>query len=259
MAGRVSPEEDPYGDGTLYDLEYAEHDEDVDWYVMHARRADGPVLELGCGTGRLTLPIARSGVAVHGVDRAPRMLRVLEDKLAGEELSVRQRIRLIESDYRTLEPDRTFGAVLWPFNALHHCEGPDDLVATLERIRGWTSPQGRLALDCYLPDVELYDRDPEDRYEPRWFVDPRSGGSLESWEQGWWDAEQRVHHVLYTYRHRDGREERCHLALRMYELPELHQMLASSGWVLEQELQDFVGTAVGPGALKWVGVAVRAS
>ena len=257
VAGAVG-DDDPYADGVLYDLEYALHDEDIDWYVLHARRAVGPVLELGCGTGRLTLPIARAGVSVVGVDRAPEMLRTLVRKLAHEAPATRDRVQTIESDYRTLEPGRTFQTVLWPFNALHHCDGAADLTETLRRIRGWCRGGGRLVLDCYLPDIELYDRDPDDKYEPRWFVDPRSGGTLESWEQGWWDADERVHHVMYTYRHRDGREERSHLALHMYELAEVHTILAAAGWVLVQEAQDFVGTPVRAGALKWVGVATPA-
>lgn len=252
--------DDPYADGTLYDLEYEHQHEDIDWYVLHARRAAGPVLELGCGTGRLTLPIARAGRAVVGVDRAPAMLRHLEHKLEAEDADVRGRVRLVEGDYRSVEPgDASFAAVFWPFNALHHCGGPDEVRAVMERARAWTRPDGRLVLDCYLPDLELYDRDPEARYEPRQFVDPRSGEVLQSWEQGWWDAKERVHHVLYVYRHPDGREERSHLRLRMYELPEIRALLDQAGWELVQESEDFVGSPIDDGALKWVGVADRRS
>lgn len=255
MVPRLKEDDDPYGDGLLYDLEYEHHYEDVDWYVMQARRARGAVLELGCGTGRLTIPMARAGVSVVGVDRAGDMLRRLHGKLEEEVAPVRDRIRLVEADYRSFEPDASFETVLWPFNALHHCDGPQDVLEMLHRIRSWCHEDGRLLLDCYLPDLDLYDRDPEERYEPRWFVDPRSGATLESWEQGWWDAAESVHHVVYTYRHPDGREEQSHLRLRMYELPELRALLTRAGWALRHEAQDFLGTEVGKGALKWVGEA----
>jgi SAM-dependent methyltransferase len=247
-------DDDPYAEPELYDLEYAHHDEDVGWYVDRARAARGPVLELGCGTGRLTLPIARAGVSVLGVDRAQPMLDQLHAKLRREPADVRLRAKTLAADYLALDLDQRFAAVLWPFNAIHHCPGPDAVVAVLQRARAWLVPGGRLAMDAYLPDLDLYDRDPHGRYEPRTFTDPRSGERLDSWEQGWWDEPTRTHHVLYVYRHTDGREERAHLALRMYELHELHDLVARAGFRVVREAMDFEGTPLAPDALKWVAL-----
>ncbi|MBX2801327.1 MAG: class I SAM-dependent methyltransferase [Myxococcales bacterium] len=257
-------DDDPYREHVLYDLEYAHHDEDVGWYVQlcsalpSGTSALRPILELGCGTGRLTLPIARAGATMLGVDRAPSMLEGLRRKLASEAAEVRQRVRLIEADYLrsqdALSTSAPFAAVLWPFNALHHCAGPEQLAAMLAQIRPWIAEGGFLALDCYLPDLDLYDRDPKARYEPRTFEDPRSGEVLESWEQGWWDAERRIHHVLYVYEHPDGSQERTQLSLRMYELPELQSLVADAGYRVERSAMDFEGSPVMPGALKWVAL-----
>jgi SAM-dependent methyltransferase len=249
---------DPYADAILYDLEYADHVEDLAHYVDRARTAGGRVLELGCGSGRLTLPIARAGVHVLGVDRAPSMLDAARRKLAAEPAEVQGRVELAECDYHSLRPDLQFAAVLWPFNALHHCADEDALAVLLERMHDWLAPAGRLALDCYLPDRELYDRDPEGRYEAREFVDPTSGAKLLSWEQGWWDAAARVHHVMYVYQWPDGTERRTHLQLRMFELAELLAIFARTGWKVARAAEDFRGTPVGPRALKWVGVLRKA-
>jgi SAM-dependent methyltransferase len=251
---------DPYADAALYDLEYADHDEDLAWYVDRARTAGGRVLELGCGTGRLTVPIARAGVEVVGVDRAPSMLAAAERKRAAEPPDVRSRIALVEADYGSGPlpgVDGPFATVLWPFNALHHCADGDAVAAMLDRIAGWLRPGGRLCLDCYLPDRELYDRDPDQRYEPRTFVDPRTGVTLQSWEQGWWDEAARIHHVVYVYQWPDGAEHRTHLQLRMFELPELLETFARAGWRVTRACQDFGGTPIRVGALKWVGVLRR--
>jgi len=252
--GEVS--DDPYRIHHLYDLEYAAHDEDIDWYVDRARAARGPVLELGCGTGRLTLPIARAGVSVLGVDRAPDMLAGLSTKLQHGPAAVRQRVRIQQADYTDLSIDGRFAGVLWPFNALHHCTGPAQVASMLDRITGWLAPGARLSLDCYLPDRTLYDRDPAQRFEFRTFVDPRSGETLTSWEQGWWDEAAMTHHVQYVYEHLGGRQERTRLALRMYELPTLRALLADAGFALLREAQDFEGTPLGPRPLKWVAVAL---
>lgn len=248
-------DDDPYGDPELYDLEYAHHDEDVPWYVLQARRSGGPVLELGCGTGRLTLPIARSGIDVRGVDRAAEMVASLRTKLGTEAPEVAERVTLLEADYTAAGLGGPYGAVLWPFNALHHCDGPEQIVDVLRDLRTRIRPRGLLALDCYLPDLELYDRDPEAKYEPRHFRDPRSGRPMDSWEQGWWDAETHTHHVVYTYRHEDGRLERTHLRLRMYELDEVRELIQQAGWRLEHESSDFEGGPLGDRPLKYVAIA----
>lgn len=247
--------DDPYADGLLYDLEYADQTEDVAFYVDRARGAAGPVLELGCGTGRLTWPIARAGVEVTGVDRAPDMLARLEAKRTAEPPDTAARVRTLLGDYRSLSlPEGAFAAVLWPFNALHHCAGPEDLRDVLARCRRWVRPGGRLVLDAYLLDRALYARDPDGRYEERTFTDARTGELLESWEQGWWDEEHRIHHVLYVYRRADGTERRTHLQLRMFELPELHAAARDAGWTVAREAADFRGLPLGPDSLKWVGV-----
>jgi SAM-dependent methyltransferase len=247
---------DPYDDADLYDLEYADHTEDIAFYVDRARMARGAVLELGCGTGRLTLRIARAGVAVTGVDRSAAMLDRLRAKLLREPTGVRGRITLLERDYLQLEESLgQFALVAWPFNALHHCADTEQLRTMLTRARGWVAPRGRLVLDGYLPDRQLYDRDPEARFEPRTFVDPRSGEQLQSWEQGWWDEAGHIHHVIYVYARSDGSERRVHLRLRMFELAELRAAVEQAGFKLVREDQDFGGTPLGAGALKWVAVA----
>lgn len=251
-------DDDPYADAVMYDLEYAGMTEDLQHYADRARRAGGPVVELGCGTGRLTRHLARRGTVVHGVDRAPDMLRRNRELLAAEAPEVRARVTLEEADYRSWAPPGAFAAVLWPFNALHHCEGADDVVGVLTAARRWIRPDGFLALDCYLPDRSLYDRDPEGRYEFRDFVDPRSGETLTSWEQGWWDEAGRIHHVVYTYRRPDGREHRAHLRLRMFERPELDALIARAGWRVARACADFSGQPLTERSLKWVATLVPA-
>lgn len=251
----------PYDDAVLYDLEYADHVEDVEHYLALARASGGPVLELGCGTGRLTIPIARQGVAVVGVDRAEAMLGALHRKLAAAPRPVRSRVTTVRADYLGPQPpsfaEAPFAAVLWPFNALHHCPDGEAVVEALRRIGGWLRPGAPIGLDCYLPDRELYDRDPDERYEPRTFRHPVTGERIDSWEQGWWDEPGRIHHVVYVYRWPDGTERRTHLRLRMFELDELHRLFSRAGWRVVREAEDFQGAPLSRRPLKWVGVLAR--
>ena len=249
--------DDPYRDAELYDLEYADMHEDVAYYTAIAARSRGPLLELGCGTGRLTLPMSRAPVRIVGVDIAQSMLDGCQRKLDRLPPAQRARVELIQGDFRTLRLQRTFATVLWPFNALHHCHSDAELADAIDTLVAHLAPGGLLAVDAYLPDYDLYDRDPNQRFEGRTFLDPRTGGALESWEQGWWDPQTRIHHVVYHYRHRDGRVEKAHLRFHMWELHELHAAFARAGFRLQHEASDYRDTPLEPTSLKWVATFTR--
>lgn len=244
--------DDPYRDPVLYDLEYRGQQDDVTWYVALARRIGGPVLELGCGNGRITVPMARAGLTVDGVDLSAEMLADLARKLDGEAAPVRERVRTTLADFRAFQPERRYGLVIWPFNALHHCASHADLLAVLGRAHAALGPGGTLAVDLYLPDVTLYDRDPDARFEERWFAHPVTGEALYSWEQHAWDAKNRVHHVTYVWRFADGTERPFKLSLNMYEMTELRTLFARAGFRVRWEAQDFQGEPLRPRSLKWV-------
>jgi SAM-dependent methyltransferase len=248
----VTDEDDPYRDPDLYDLEYADMHEDVAYYTAIAVQSEGDMLELGCGTGRLTVPMSRAPVRIVGVDLSEAMLTGCRRKLSALPEAQRRRVELVQGDFRTLRLGRTFATVLWPFNALHHCKTDADLHDAIQTLAAHVRPNGLLAVDAYLPDLELYDRDASERFEGRTFLDPRTGGALESWEQGWWDDATRTHHVVYHYRHRDGRLEKAHLRFRMWNLDELHAAFADAGFQLEHEASDFRDAPLQARSLKWV-------
>jgi SAM-dependent methyltransferase len=95
----------------VYDLQLGAPDED--FWVALCREAGGPVLELGCGTGRMVLPLARAGLEVVGVDLSEPMLRVARSRLAEEPEEVRRRVRLRHGDMRERVPG-AFGCAIIP-------------------------------------------------------------------------------------------------------------------------------------------------
>ena len=254
MAGVDS--DDPYRDAALYDLEYADHTEDIAYYQAMAWQASGEVLELGCGTGRLTLPMARAGAHITGVDLSAAMLTGPGDRLEAEKDAVRRRVHLVEGDFRALALDKAFALVLWPFNALHHCRTDAQLHASLAVIDAHLAAGGQVGLDAYLPDLELYDRDPSQRFEERHMIDPHTQQAITSWEQGWWDAPTRTHHVVYHYRSRHG-VRRAHLQFTMWELDELRSAFHDHGFETVHEAEDFRGAPLTDTSLKYVAVLQR--
>ena len=137
---------DEYAD--FYDWENAQTmaRRDVPFWKRLAQAAEGPVLELGCGTGRIALPVGRSGVPLVGIDLSERMLqrarsRVRRARLAGK-------VRLVRGDIRHLPfPDRHFDLVMAPYGILQSLVVEADLGATLRAVARALKPGGRLVME----------------------------------------------------------------------------------------------------------------
>ncbi len=149
--------------GALYDAipAYAER-ADVGFYVSEAARsgAAARVLEVGCGTGRITLPLARAGHPVVGVDISPAMLARARQSLGAEPEAVRARVALVEGDARAADvPGAPFDLAIAPFRVLQHLVETDDQLRFLATARRHLGPGGRLALDVFNPSYASMVRD----------------------------------------------------------------------------------------------------
>lgn len=136
-----------------YDGAYAAKQDLVDlpFYVELAEQHGGPVLEIACGTGRVTLPIARKGIEIWGVDNSAPMLQALNQNLASEPLEVRQRVSVREGDMRSFRLDRKFPLVMIPFRPMQHMFTVEDQVAALKTAAAHLADNGILVFDVFYP------------------------------------------------------------------------------------------------------------
>ena len=179
--------DDSYSSGAKhYDAAYSVKEDlvDRDFYLNLANEYGGPVLEFGCGTGRITLPLARQGVDVTGMDASHSMLEVLRAKLAKESGSVQRRTRVIEGDFRTHYLDDQFSLVIIPFRPMQHMYTTEDQLAALKNARRHLADGGILAFDVFNPsfakiltgvgeeylELEWPAQDGSDRMVRRYFV-----------------------------------------------------------------------------------------
>ena len=171
---------DHYEDAELYDFEYRDHRHDVSWYRGIARKlgASVKVLELGAGTGRITIPLAVDGHDVTALDRMPTMLARLQDKLADQPLAA-AKIEPVLGDIcgMPLATD-TFDLVIAPFNVLMHLYRWQDLLACFREARRVLKPGGTFALDVLLPDLQWLTWDPDERHSVTYFTHPRTGAPI---------------------------------------------------------------------------------
>ena len=166
----------------VYDSIYAYVREDIPFYVREAARSGGTVLELGCGTGRVTLPIARSGVDVVGLDNSEGMLeqargkaRLLEDGHGG--------IDLRAGDMRDFSLGRTFPLVIIPFRGFLALLSVEDQVRCLAGIREHLEPGGRLIFNVFTPDPQMLVEDEDAAFHLRDVADPDTGRTFVIWQQ----------------------------------------------------------------------------
>lgn len=110
---------------------------------------DARILELCCGTGRLTLPLAQEGYAIWGVDYTASMLARARAKASRAGLA----IHFVEADVRTFRLPEKFDLVFLPFNSLHHLYKNEDLRKTLKQVKDHLKEGGLFLLDCFNPDL----------------------------------------------------------------------------------------------------------
>lgn len=164
-----------YADPTYYTHTYAARDSDVRYYVEVAKKAKGPVLELGAGNGRITLPLARHGVRVTAVDHSRPMLRDLRERLADEPAEVAERVTVVEGDIRDVRLRKKFARVFCPFNTALHLYDRPSVERFFTTVKRHLSPRGELVVDLSVPLAENLARDPEKPYGSPPFRHPVEG------------------------------------------------------------------------------------
>ena len=114
------------------------------------KNKDAKILELCCGTGRLTLPIAKDGYKICGVDYTSSMLEQAKAKASEAGLE----IDFIEADIRTLNLQEKFDLIFIPFNSIHHLYKNEDLFKAFSVIKNHLKDGGLFLLDCFNPNIQ---------------------------------------------------------------------------------------------------------
>lgn len=219
---------------------------DVAFYVAEALASGSPVLELGCGTGRILIPVVEAGVEVVGLDASADMLAVARSKLATCPPDVQRRARLVHGDMREFELAQSFSLVTIPYRAFLHNLGVDDQLRTLARVRRHLAEDGRLILNVFDPSVRLLAAGrwspPMGRYAD--FRHPRTGNRVTVREDFRYDLERQLVDGAFEYDELDtsGRvvaTTHAPLTLRYVFRYEMEHLLARAGFRVDMLFGDF--------------------
>lgn len=136
----------------FYDDDYHGYDVDIDLITAIAADCGAPALELGCGTGRVLLPLAAEGISATGVDISRGLLSVAQDKINSADQG--DRLSLVYGDIRTVDlPQRDFRFAYCVSNTLMHCTTQNDQLLALENTFRHLASDGMLLIDLFNPDL----------------------------------------------------------------------------------------------------------
>ncbi len=235
-------------DATFYDSCFQGVEGDVQFYLEEARKAGAPVLEIGCGTGRILLPIAEAGMTVVGLDRSPTMLSILRRKLASCSAETQSRVGLVEGDMRNFSLGQRFKLVMIPFRAFLHLLTSKDQRQALTCIHEHLTDDGWLVFNVFDPDLELIaahlgplgsalKKDSE-------FIHPDTGRRVVMWFTGQYDPERQMLDGSFIFEELDeqGRvvaKTYSPLTLRYVHRYEMRYLLELCGYKVEALYGDF--------------------
>jgi SAM-dependent methyltransferase len=219
------------------------------FYCELAHEAGGPVLELACGTGRLTMPLARTGQDVTGLDASGAMLRAARAKAAAEGGSA----RFVQGDMRSFDLGRRFALVIVSCNSLCHLTDHEDMTAALRRVSRHLAPGGLFAFDIVNPHI----RDLSHRQAVDLPLDAAERPGIVTREELVdYDPVEQVRIVQWQV-HEPGRNSRTFgpMSLRAIFPRELPLLLSAAGLDLIARHGDFDGNPLTRGSLNQVCLA----
>lgn len=227
---------------------------DVPFWRHLARHAGGPVLELGCGTGRISMPLGRAGIPLVGIDRSAKMLARARSRVRRGRLA--DRVRLIQGDIRFLPFSQRFALVMAPYGILQSLLREKDLAATLADVRRVLEPGATFGLELVadLPSWEEYRK----RVSLKGWRGRRGGSHVTLVETVRQDRVRRQTIFDQEFTERRGRQKRVHrfsLAFRTLSVPQMTRRLVKAGFEISALLGDYRGGPWDPRADVWIILA----
>ncbi len=181
-----------YGDtwADIYDSTHTSS-RDISFWTQEAQASGGPVLELGCGTGRVAIPIAQAGIPVVGLDSSAVMLKQARAKARKANLGP-DLLTFVKGDMRDFSLDRRFPLVIIPFRSFQLLLSVADQHQALAAIKEHLVPDGRLVFSLFVPDLGHLARDPSIPVSGREVTDPATGHTLLIGDQNRYDTFNQV-------------------------------------------------------------------
>jgi len=241
-----------YSDGARYDLHHSRHAfaADIPFYIGQAHKWGEPILELGCGTGRITIPLAREGFRVWGLDVSPQMLATARKKADAMGLA----INWVLADCRDFQLEQKFNLIFFPFNSMQHLLDLTSLAQCFARVKEHLAPNGKFIVDIFNPSLGKLLQDPSQITEITRYPNPDGNGAITVLESHHYRRDSQILEVLWHYRRDDGTTKTIPASMRIIFPQELDAILGYNRLVIEEKLGDYDGSPFGANSPKQIVV-----
>jgi SAM-dependent methyltransferase len=227
-----------YSDARLYDLMFPQPNEPgskAQFYLDLAATTGGGVLELGCGTGSVLLPIAERGIACQGIDLSSEMLARARAKFESRGLTAGLHL----GDMTDVDLHERFGLVFVASNSLTHLHSAGDIVDCFRAVRRHVAPGGRFAFDVFNPSVRVLAGADGVRRERKRFADPERGEIRVDVEERYDAAAQVTRGIWYFSTENEPDFVVSSVEVRSFFPQELPFLLEAGGLRLVERYGDF--------------------
>jgi len=237
------PDASLYDHPDLYDL-VSPRDPDMErFYVQTARATGASVLELACGPGRITIPLAAAGLDATGGDLSTTMLEAARQSAAAQGQSP----RFVALDMRNFDLGRRFDTIIVAANSLLHLHTAEDFAGFFGSVGRHLTSNGRFAFDIFVPSMQMLARDPAERHPLGAFAHRRLG-EVKLEETIDYDPVTQISRVTWFWSTAIDRDFwQTPLALRQIFPEELPSLLAANGFHLTDRFGDFDRVPFGSG------------
>ena len=227
-------------DASIYDGMNTQMDDLPFYRKWLSQKPNARVLELCCGTGRLTIPLAKEGFDITGVDLTPSMLEQAKRKAAEEGLD----IPLIEGDMRTLNLGASFNIVFIPFNSIHHLYRNEDLFEALKTVKHHLKSDGLFLLDCFSPNIRYITAAEKEQQVIAEYA-TEDGRNVRIVQEMRYESATQINRISWHYHIDDAFHSVQDLDMRMYYPQELDAYLQSAGFKILHKFGGFQEEAFG--------------
>jgi len=225
-------------DGRHYDLR-TQVAEDMPFWINMANKYGTPVLELGCGTGRVSITLAKAGFQVTGMDISDSMLAEARGKSSREGVTV----EWVKADMRHFDLGEKFSLVILPLSTVCHLLDLADFEACLSGVKRHLRPGGGFIVEVFNPRLDVLVRDPGQRYPYAEYPDPDGRGTIVVTQSSVYDrATQVVRTTLFFELPGQVEEIADELTARIYFPQELDALLKYNGFTIEAKLGEYDAT-----------------
>jgi SAM-dependent methyltransferase len=208
-----------YRDGAHYDRMFGRGY--VEFWLSQARIRGGPILELGCGTGKLSIPLAEAGFSVVGLDSSPALLQFASSK--------NRDVRWLEGDMRGFDLGEKFALIMLPSNNLGHLHTPEDFESCARCVKRHLRPGGVLVIDVFVPSLNLLLRGANQEYVLDEYDGPDGEGRVRVMARSSYESTTQIMRTTTVRKVPDQPDVDGSLDLKMYFPRELEGLVRCNG------------------------------